>query len=94
MSFLASGESFLGGEAGKRVTGPAPDKSQMKDCLESPLYRERSFKENSRKRFAASFSRELSVELLDNVSSKITLGSSWLVRCENENCPSQIMNSN
>ena len=30
-----------------------------------------------------------SVELLENVSSKSGLGSTWLVRCENENCSSQ-----
>ena len=33
-----------------------------------------------------------SVELLKNVSSKTGLGSAWLVRCENENCQSQITN--
>ena len=33
-----------------------------------------------------------SVELLENVSSKSGLGSTWLARCENENCPSQISN--
>ena len=33
-----------------------------------------------------------SVELLKNVSSKIGLGLTWLVRCENENCPLQITN--
>ena len=33
-----------------------------------------------------------SVELLKNVSSKSGLGSTWLVRCENENCPLQITN--
>ena len=37
MSFLASGASFLGGEAGKEATGPAPHKNQMKDCFESLL---------------------------------------------------------
>ena len=37
MSFLASGASFLGGEAGKQATGPAPHKNQMKDCFESLL---------------------------------------------------------
>ena len=37
MSFLASGASFLGGEAGKGATGPAPHKNQMKDCFESLL---------------------------------------------------------
>ena len=37
MSFLASGASFLGGEVGKRATGPAPYKNQMKDCFESLL---------------------------------------------------------
>ena len=31
-----------------------------------------------------------SVELLENVISKTGLGLTWLVRCENENCPSQI----
>ena len=33
-----------------------------------------------------------STELLENVSSKSWLGSTWLVRCGNENCPSQISN--
>ena len=33
-----------------------------------------------------------SVELLKNVSSKSGLGSTWLVRCENENCQLQITN--
>ena len=33
-----------------------------------------------------------SLEILENVSSKSGLGSTWLARCENENCPSQISN--
>ena len=33
-----------------------------------------------------------SVELLENVSSTSGLGSTWLARCENEICPSQISN--
>ena len=33
-----------------------------------------------------------SVELLENVSNKTGLGSTWLVHCENENCPSPITN--
>lgn len=33
------------------------------------------------------------VEIIENVSSRNGLGSSWTIRCQNENCPSENTNS-
>ena len=53
--------------------------------------RKEASRENSWTQFVVDFFQE-SVKLLKNVSSKSGLGSTWFVRCENENCPLQITN--
>ena len=63
-SFLASGASFLGRKAAKRATNlrlvPRHKKNRRKDFFESLLWRDSSFKKNSRKLFVVDFSREVS----------------------------------
>ena len=92
-SSLASGASFLGRETAKRETksrGEVP--RQIKIGWSNVLKVYCSGKKASRKTPGSGCCRffQGSVELLKNVSSKSGLGSTWLVRCENENCPLQI----
>ena len=74
--------------SGEVARGPAPYKIGQRTFFWKSNYRET---EDSRKTPEAVCCRfcQGSVELLENVSSKTGLGSPWLVRCENENCPSQ-----
>ena len=81
-SSLASGASFFGREAAKRETKSREIPRHIKIGWSTVL------KVYCRRKML----QEKSVELLKNVSSKSGLGSTWLVRCENENCPLQITN--
>ena len=93
-SSLASGASFLGREAAKRETKSREVPRHIKIGRSTVLKVYCRGKEASRKtpRSGSLSIFQGSVELLKNVSSKSGLGSTWLVRCENENCPLQITN--
>ena len=91
-SSLASGASFLGREVAKRDTKSREVPRHIKIGRSTVLKVYCRGKEASRKtpRSGSLSIFQGSVELLKNVSSKSGLGSTWLVRCENENCPLQI----
>ena len=93
-SFLASGASFFGREAVSRATKsrevPRHIKSDEGLFWKSIVAGEK-LQEKLQEAVCCQFFQG-SVELLENVSSKIGLGSTCLARCENENCPSQIGN--
>ena len=93
-SFLASGVSFLGREKAKRATKSREVPRRIKTGQWTFLKVCCSGREASEKLQEALCCRFClgSAELLENVSSKSGLGSTWLVRCENENCQSQITN--
>ena len=84
--------SFLGRESAKRATKsrevPRHIKSDKGLFFESLIIERQKIQEKLQEAVCCRFCQG-SVELLENVSSKTGLGSAWLVRCENENCPSQ-----
>ena len=84
--------SFLGRESAKRATKsrevPCHIKSDKGLFFESLIIERQKIQEKLQEAVCCRFCQG-SVELLENVSSKTGLGSAWLVRCENENCPSQ-----
>ena len=72
--------------------GPAPYKNRMNEVLFwKSIVAGKKLQEKLKEAVCCRFFQG-SVELLKNVSSKSGLGSTWLVRCENENCPLQITN--
>ena len=89
---LASGASVLGREAAKPEKKSRELPHHIKIGRSTVLKVYCRGKEASRKtpRSGSLSIFQGSVELLKNVSSKSGLGSTWLVRCENENCPLQI----
>ena len=91
-SSLASGASFLGREAAKPETKSRELPHHIKIGRSTVLKVYCRGKEASRKtpRSGSLSIFQGSVEILKNVSSKSGLGSTWLVPCENENCPLQI----
>ena len=84
--------SFLGRESAKRATKsrevPRHIKSDKGLFFESLIIERQNIQEKLQEAVCCRFCQG-SVELLENVSSKTGLGSAWLVRCENENWPSQ-----
>ena len=88
-SSLVSRVQFLGREAAKREV---PQHIKIGQSTVLKVYC--SGKEDQEKLQEAVCSRffQGSVKLLKIVLSKSGLGSTWLVRCENENCPLQITN--
>ena len=90
-SFLASGASFFGREAVRRTTKSREvphhikigRRTVLKDCT---IVAGEKLQEKLQEAVCCQFFQG-SVELLKNVSSKTGLGSTWLARCENENCP-------
>ena len=89
-SFLASGTSFFGREAVRQATKKIGRRTVLKVYC--------SGREASRKTPGSGFFFcyqyfQGSIELLENVSHKSWLGSTWLVRCKNENCTLQISNN-
>ena len=93
-SFLASGTSFFDREAVRRATKSREVPRHIKIGRRSvwkSIVAEETLEEKLQEAVCCQFFQG-SVELLENVSSKSWLGSTWLVRCENENCPSQISN--
>ena len=91
-SSLASGASFLGREAGKREAKSREVPRHIKIGWSTVLNVYCSGKKLQEKFQEAVCCRffQGSVELLKTVSSEGELGSTWLVRSENENCPLQI----
>ena len=84
--------SFLGRESAKRATKsrevPRHIKSDKGLFFESLIIERQKIQEKLQEAVCCRFCQG-SVERLEIVSSKTGLGSAWLVRCENENCPSQ-----
>ena len=84
--------SFLGRESAKRAAKsrevPRHIKSDKGLFFESLIIERQKIQEKLQEAVCCRFCQG-SVELLENVSNKTGLGSPWLVRCENENCPSQ-----
>ena len=91
-SSLASGASFLGRKAAKGEEKSREVPRHIKIGRTTVLKVYCSGKEASRKTLGSGLLRFLqgSVERLKNRSSKSWLGSTWLVRWENENCPLQL----
>ena len=91
-SSLASGASFLGRKAAKGEEKSREVPRHVKIGRTTVLKVYCSGKEASRKTLGSGLLRFLqgSVERLKNRSSKSWLGSTWLVRWENENCPLQL----
>ena len=78
------------GRASDEVTrGPASYKNRTKDCFLKSIVAGGKLQEKLQEAICCQFFQG-SVQLLENVSSTSGLGSTWLVRCENEICPSQI----
>ena len=71
--------------------GPAPYKNRTKDFFWKSVVARQKLKKKFQVAVCCRFCQG-SVEVLETVSSKSGLCSTWLVRCENENCPSQISN--
>ena len=87
--------SFLASEAAKQVTKSQEVPCHTKSGRRTVLKVYCSEREASTKTLGSGLSSiffQGSVELLENVSSKSALGSTRLVRCKNENFPSQITN--
>ena len=89
-SFLASGRGSFGREAIRRATMSREVPRHIKIGRRSvwkSIVAEETLEEKLQEAVCCQFFQG-SVKLLENVSSKSWLGSTWLVRCENENCPS------
>ena len=89
-SLLASGANFLGREAVKWATKTGEVPRHIKIGRRTVVAGEK-LQGKPQEAVCCQFFQG-SAELLENVSSKSVLGSTWLVRCENENCPSQVTN--
>ena len=93
-SFFASGTSFFGREAVRRAMKSRGDvhrhiKIEQRTVLK--VYHSGREASKLQEAVCCQFFQG-SVELLEIVSSKSGLGSNWLTRCENENCPLQVSN--